>query len=86
VGAAVGTHVSSTGRGWCQYQKRPSRGGPGLAANPANEATESVSAEDFLDDGTPLRLRVSVRKSSGSALLDFEGTGCEDLGNLNPPL
>ena len=48
-------------------------------------STVTVSAEDFLDDGTPLRLAVTVDEIAGSALFDFQGTGPEVLGNLNAP-
>ncbi|CAB1341068.1 unnamed protein product [Coregonus sp. 'balchen'] len=37
-----------------------------------------VKAEDFMDDGTPIRLR-------GSAVFDFTGTGTEVWGNCNAP-
>jgi 5-oxoprolinase (ATP-hydrolysing) len=44
-----------------------------------------VSAEDFLDDGTPIRLKVSINPEEGSAIFDFAGTGPEMYGNLNAP-
>lgn len=30
-----------------------------------------LEAEDFMDDGTPIRLKVSLNKESGSAICDF---------------
>lgn len=42
-------------------------------------------AEDFLDDGTPIRLAVTIDRSTGSAVFDFAGTGPEIYGNLNAP-
>lgn len=52
----------------------------------------SVSAEDFLDDGTPIRLKVTIDRSGAdgptnttSATFDFTGTGPEMYGNLNAP-
>ena len=33
-----------------------------------------------------LKLRVEIDPSSGSATLDFSGTGCEVRGNLNAPI
>ncbi|KAL9709496.1 hypothetical protein Ac2012v2_007232 [Leucoagaricus gongylophorus] len=45
-----------------------------------------LSALDFLDDGSPISLRVEINESEGSAILDFEGTGCEVRGNLNAPI
>nr|XP_058899190.1 5-oxoprolinase isoform X3 [Kogia breviceps] len=44
-----------------------------------------VSAEDHMDDGSPIRLRVQVDPSQGSAVFDFSGTGPEVWGNLNAP-
>lgn len=44
-----------------------------------------VVAEDFLDDGTPIRLKVSINPDEGSAIFDFDGTGPEMFGNLNAP-
>ncbi len=42
-------------------------------------------AQDFMDDGTPIRLRVEIDKEKGTAVFDFEGTGPEMYGNLNSP-
>lgn len=46
---------------------------------------DTAVAEDFLDDGTPIRLAVTIDRRSGSAVFDFEGTGHEIFGNLNAP-
>jgi 5-oxoprolinase (ATP-hydrolysing) len=45
----------------------------------------TATAEDFLDDGTPIRLAVTIDRSTGTAVFDFEGTGLEIFGNLNAP-
>jgi len=49
----------------------------------------SVFAEDFLDDGTPIRLRVAITRGEGdagaTAVFDFAGTGPQVAGNLNAP-
>lgn len=45
-----------------------------------------LSAVDYLDDGSPIRLHVEIDPSAGSAIFDFEGTGCEVRGNLNAPI
>jgi len=52
----------------------------------------SVTAEDFLDDGTPIRLKITIDRSGAdgptnttSATFDFTGTGPEIYGNLNAP-
>ncbi|KII85442.1 hypothetical protein PLICRDRAFT_44744 [Plicaturopsis crispa FD-325 SS-3] len=45
-----------------------------------------LSAIDYLDDGSPIQLSVEINEKDGSAVLDFEGTGCEVRGNLNAPI
>lgn len=44
-----------------------------------------VESEDFMDDGTPIRLRVQINEEEGSAVFDFTGTGPEVWGNCNAP-
>ncbi|PHH80473.1 hypothetical protein CDD80_1483 [Ophiocordyceps camponoti-rufipedis] len=44
-----------------------------------------LRAEDHMDDGSPIRLRVRIDGRSGSADFDFEGTGPEVYGNTNAP-
>ncbi|XP_041823579.1 5-oxoprolinase [Melanotaenia boesemani] len=44
-----------------------------------------VKSEDFMDDGTPIRLRVQINEEEGSAVFDFSGTGTEVWGNCNAP-
>ena len=34
-----------------------------------------MHAEDQMDDGTPIKLAVTIDRRDGSALFDFEGTG-----------
>lgn len=46
---------------------------------------DTVHAEDFLDDGTPIKLAVTIDRTQGSAIFDFYGTGPEIYGNLNAP-
>ncbi|KAF5309991.1 hypothetical protein D9619_010403 [Psilocybe cf. subviscida] len=58
-----------------------------LLRNVAKRAgTNELSAIDYLDDGSPIRLSVVIDEAKGSAVLDFEGTGCEVRGNLNAPI
>jgi 5-oxoprolinase (ATP-hydrolysing) len=45
-----------------------------------------LSAIDYLDDGSPITLKVTIDPSEGSAVLDFTGTGSEVRGNLNAPI
>ncbi|KAF9479825.1 Hydantoinase B/oxoprolinase [Pholiota conissans] len=48
--------------------------------------SNTLSAIDYLDDGSPISLKVEIDETKGSAVLDFEGTGCEVRGNLNAPI
>ncbi|XP_074000836.1 LOW QUALITY PROTEIN: 5-oxoprolinase [Numenius arquata] len=45
----------------------------------------AVEAEDHMDDGSPIRLRVQVDPQEGSAVFDFSGSGPEVHGNCNAP-
>uniref|UniRef100_A0A8D0DB29 5-oxoprolinase, ATP-hydrolysing n=1 Tax=Sander lucioperca TaxID=283035 RepID=A0A8D0DB29_SANLU len=45
----------------------------------------AVESEDFMDDGTTIRLRVQINEEEGSAVFDFTGTGTEVWGNCNAP-
>ncbi|CAG9813200.1 unnamed protein product [Phaedon cochleariae] len=42
-------------------------------------------AEEFMDDGSPIRLKVLLDEKEGSAYCDFSGTGPEVWGNCNAP-
>ena len=44
-----------------------------------------VNANDFLDDGSEIVLRLTIDRRDGSAIFDFTGTGPELWGNLNAP-
>ncbi|CAL1596837.1 unnamed protein product [Knipowitschia caucasica] len=44
-----------------------------------------VESEDFMDDGSSIRLRVQINEEEGSAVFDFTGTGTEVWGNCNAP-
>ena len=46
---------------------------------------QDLSAVDFMDDGSPIRLRISIDADKGEAVFDFEGTGPEVYGNVNAP-
>ncbi|KAL1677529.1 Hydantoinase B/oxoprolinase [Schizophyllum commune] len=48
--------------------------------------TNELSAVDYLDDGSPIALKVTIDKETGGAVFDFEGTGFEVRGNLNAPI
>lgn len=38
------------------------------------------SAIDYMDDGTPIALKIEIDGDNGSATFDFTGTGLEVLG------
>ncbi|KAF5507125.1 Uncharacterized protein CGCA056_v013312 [Colletotrichum aenigma] len=44
-----------------------------------------LQAVDFMDDGSPIRLKVTIDADKGEAVFDFEGTGPEVYGNVNAP-
>ncbi|KAA1098841.1 hypothetical protein PGT21_015740 [Puccinia graminis f. sp. tritici] len=47
--------------------------------------SKQLHAIEYLDDGTPIELTVTIDDQDGSALFDFDGTGHEMIGNLNTP-
>ncbi|KAF2455301.1 Hydantoinase B/oxoprolinase-domain-containing protein [Lineolata rhizophorae] len=46
---------------------------------------QDLSAVDFMDDGSPIKLKVSIDAEEGEAVFDFTGTGPEVYGNINAP-
>lgn len=42
-------------------------------------------ATDYMDDGSPIQLKVTIDSEKGTALFDFTGTGPEVYGNINAP-
>ncbi|KAI1639564.1 5-oxoprolinase [Biscogniauxia mediterranea] len=46
---------------------------------------KELSAVDYMDDGTPIKLRVTIDPDKGEAVFDFTGTGPEVYGNINAP-
>jgi 5-oxoprolinase (ATP-hydrolysing) len=46
----------------------------------------SLVAEDYMDDGSPIRLKVEINPDKGEAIFDFEGTGPEMYGKNMFPL
>ncbi|KAK0385016.1 hypothetical protein NLU13_7494 [Sarocladium strictum] len=46
---------------------------------------KDLSAVDFMDDGSPIALKVTIDPEKGEATFDFEGTGPEVYGNINAP-
>jgi 5-oxoprolinase (ATP-hydrolysing) len=46
-------------------------------------AGRDLSAVDFMDDGSPIKLRISIDAEKGEAVFDFSGTGPEVYGELH---
>ncbi len=57
------------------------------AEQSTQQSTEqkTVQAVDYLDDGSPIHLCLTIDQQDGSATFDFSGTGPELWGNLNAP-
>ncbi|KAF4929840.1 hypotheticall protein [Colletotrichum fructicola] len=51
----------------------------------AKFGSEPLVAVDYMDDGTPISLKITV-SPDGSATFDFTGTGPQVLGNTNAPI
>lgn len=43
-------------------------------------AGQNLSAIDYMDDGSPIQLKISIDQDRGEAVFDFEGTGPEVYG------
>jgi 5-oxoprolinase (ATP-hydrolysing) len=41
---------------------------------------QDLRAVDYMDDGSPIKLKVSIDAEKGEAVFDFEGTGPEVYG------
>ncbi len=46
---------------------------------------DTVRALDFMDDGSPIALALTIDRRDGSARFDFAGTGIQTWGNCNAP-
>ncbi|UZJ55354.1 hypothetical protein CBS101457_004674 [Exobasidium rhododendri] len=49
------------------------------------QGTKELQAIDYMDDGSPIQLKVTINAEDGSAIFDFEGTGPEVHANHNCP-
>lgn len=45
-----------------------------------------LQAVDYMDDGTPIALKITIDDTKGEAVFDFTGTGEEVFGNTNAPV
>ena len=52
---------------------------------PGDPSKVALSAEDRMDDGSVVRLTLTLDRTEGGAVFDFTGTGGEVLGNWNAP-
>ncbi|RPA79651.1 5-oxoprolinase [Ascobolus immersus RN42] len=48
-------------------------------------AGKELTAEDFMDNGSRIHLKIDIDAEKGEAVFDFEGTGPEMYGNMNAP-
>ncbi|KAF7190799.1 hypothetical protein HII31_07958 [Pseudocercospora fuligena] len=46
---------------------------------------QDLSAIDYMDDGSPIQLKVTIDAEKGEAIFDFTGTGPEVYANTNAP-
>ena len=46
---------------------------------------KALQATDYMDDGSPITLKVTIDAEKGEAVFDFDGTGPEVYGNINAP-
>ena len=51
----------------------------------AKHKGENLKAVDYMDDGTPICLKITIDEKTGNAIFDFEGTGPEVYGKTNTP-
>jgi 5-oxoprolinase (ATP-hydrolysing) len=51
----------------------------------AKEKGTTLKAVDYMDDGSPIALTISINADTGSAMFDFTGTGPQVLANHNAP-
>ena len=56
-----------------------------LSRNRGLKEHDSLQAVDYLDDGSPIVLKITINRREGSAVFDFSGTGPQLPGNLNAP-
>ena len=46
---------------------------------------KALTATDYMDDGSPISLKITIDATAGEAIFDFAGTGPEVYGNINAP-
>ncbi|KAL8999801.1 MAG: hypothetical protein Q9169_001474 [Polycauliona sp. 2 TL-2023] len=46
---------------------------------------QDLSATEYMDDGSPIQLKITIDAEEGEAVFEFSGTGPEVYGNINAP-
>lgn len=50
------------------------------------EGQMPLTAVDYMDDGNPIKLSISIDETEGTAVFDSDGTGLESFNSLNAPI
>lgn len=50
-----------------------------------NKERLPLTAEDYMDDGSKIQVKIDIDEKEGSAVFDFTGTSLESYSNLNAP-
>ena len=56
-----------------------------IVKNRSTERMVTVTASDFMDDGSEMKLKLTIDGELGQAWFDFTGTDPEMYGNCNAP-
>ncbi|KAF5200561.1 5-oxoprolinase [Thalictrum thalictroides] len=56
-----------------------------LSSNQEKKALVTIEEEDYMDDGSVIRLKLTINAEKGEAIFDFDGTSPEVYGNWNAP-
>lgn len=51
-----------------------------LLKNTCQKSGKVLEAMDYMDDGSPIKLKITIDESTGTADFDFTGTGPEVYG------
>lgn len=68
-----------------EIQKNAETSVRNLLKSVGEKSGTELSAIDYLDDGSPIALKISIDREKGGAKFDFTGTGLQIYGNLNAP-
>jgi 5-oxoprolinase (ATP-hydrolysing) len=82
----IGTLIEEYGEGVVQFYMHQIQENAELSVrNLLKEASKifagrDLSAIDYMDDGSPIQLKISIDAGKGEAIFDFEGTGPQVYG------